>query len=441
MPDCGQKDIDEAIAAATSAFTTFRDTNVYDRAALLTRIATLSRHHAPDIARTMSMEQGKPLKEAEREVAYGISYIEWYSEEAKRSYGETIPAHTPGQSIIVLPEPIGVCGIITPWNFPFAMLARKIAPALAAGCTVVCKPAPETPLTALFFARICQEAGVPAGVLNMITGDAEMIGAALMNHPAVRKVSFTGSTEVGKLLMQQSAETVKKLTLELGGNAPFIVFDDADLPKTIAAAVSRKYQNAGQACTSVNRFLIQKNIADDFVKELIRATSQLKVANGLDSQSDIGPLISLDAARKVQELLQDAKDKGAQFPLGEIPRGDSQWVHPVVMTNITSAMRLWREEIFGPVAAVRTFADEEEAVALANDTTYGLAAYLYTEDFKRLTRVARRLEAGMVGCNDIVLQNAQAPFGGIKQSGFGREGGAQGLQEFMSLKYIVMNGI
>jgi len=438
-PDCSAGDVAEAIEAARTALPGWRGETAAARAAALRRLADLIRHNQPDLARLMTLEQGKPLREAELEVAYGLAYVEWYAEEALRIYGETIPSPAPHRRTLVLREPIGVCAAITPWNFPLATVARKMAPALAAGCTFICKPAPETPFSALALAALAEEAGIPPGVVNVLTGDAALIAGVLMSSPVVRQVSFTGSTEVGQLLIRQSAATIKKLTLELGGNAPLIVFDDADISAAIEGALFAKYRNAGQTCIGANRLLLHEGIAPEFTRRFIEHSRVLKVGSGLDPEVDLGPLISPAASVKIRELLQDAVDRGAHLALGEVPAEGSRFCAPVVVTGVDPSMRLWSEEIFGPVAPITTFRDEAEAIRIANDTPYGLASYLYTRDLGRAFRVTEALEFGMVGVNSTAISNAHAPFGGIKNSGFGREGGRAGIEEYLNLKYVSLD--
>ncbi|MDP2132778.1 MAG: NAD-dependent succinate-semialdehyde dehydrogenase, partial [Sulfuritalea sp.] len=390
-----------------------------------------------DLARLMTLEQGKPLAEARGEIAYAASFIEWFAEEARRVYGEVIPSPLPDRRLIVLKQPVGVCAAITPWNFPAAMITRKVAPALAAGCTMVVKPAEQTPLSALALAWLGQQAGIPPGVLNIVTGDPVPIGAELTSNPKVLKLSFTGSTEIGRLLMAQCAPTIKKMSLELGGNAPFIVFDDADLDAAVAGAMASKYRNAGQTCVCTNRFLVQEGVRDAFAQKLAAAVAGLKVGSGLEEGVTQGPLIDGAGLAKVEELLADAVAQGAKVLCGvnRHARGGT-FFEPTVLTGATPAMRLAREEIFGPVAPIFSFKDEAEAVRLANDTEFGLAAYFYSRDIARAWRVGEALDYGMVGINSGLISNEVAPFGGVKQSGLGREGSRHGIEEYLEIKYL-----
>jgi succinate-semialdehyde dehydrogenase/glutarate-semialdehyde dehydrogenase len=395
-----------------------------------------------DLARLMTAEQGKPLAESRGEIVYGASYIEWFAEEAKRIYGDTIPGPASDKRIVIIKQPVGVVACITPWNFPNAMLARKIAPALAAGCTVVCKPANETPLSALAMAELAQRAGIPPGVINVVAGVTREIGAELTGNPTVRKLTFTGSTAVGKLLMEQCAGTVKRTSMELGGNAPFIVFDDADLDAAVQGAMICKFRNAGQTCVCANRILVQEGVYDEFVGRLREAMSSLRIGNGAEEGITIGPLINEGAANDVLDFVQDAVARGASVVVGG---GRSElgscFVEPTVLTNVSDDMRVFREEIFGPVAPVFKFRTEEEAVAMANDTEFGLACYFYARDIGRVWRVAEGLEYGIVGINEGIISNEMAPFGGVKESGQGREGSKYGLDDYLEIKYMCMGGI
>ena len=395
--------------------------------------------HQDDLARILTAEQGKPLAEARGEIAYGASYIEWFAEEAKRVYGDTIPAPRADQRINVIRQPVGVCAAITPWNFPNAMITRKAAPALAAGCTFIVRPASKTPLSALAVAELAQRAGIPAGVFNVITGSSRAIGGVLTGDERVRKFSFTGSTEVGRELMAQCAATVKKISLELGGNAPFIVFDDADIDAAVQGALVSKFRNAGQTCVCANRFYVQSGVYDEFAAKLTAEVAKLKVGNGMDEGTDIGPLIDEAAVSHVERLLDDARAKGGKILCGGF--SDGLFVRPAVIAGATREMAVAEEEIFGPVAPLFRFESEEEAVRLANDTEYGLASYLYSRDIGRITRVSEALEYGMVAVNTGMLSNAAAPFGGVKQSGMGREGSRYGMDEYLEMKYIVTAGI
>ena len=442
VPDLGQKETRAAIEAANAAFPAWSGLLAKERGAILRRWYELQRDHKEDLAQLMTAEQGKPLAEARAEVDYASSFTEFYAEEAKRILGEIIP--TPKQSgrMLVLKQPIGVVGAITPWNFPLAMVTRKISPALAAGCTVVVKPAPETPLSALALAALAERAGVPAGVLNMVTGDAVAIGGELTSNPLVRMITFTGSTEVGKLLMRQSADTVKKLSLELGGNAPFIVFDDADLDAAVEGALASKYRNSGQTCVSANRILVQDGIYDRFAAKLAEAAAKLKVGPGHEEGVVQGPLINDAALAKAEAHVKDAVGKGAKVLTGGKRHALGRtFYEPTVLAQVTHAMRIAQEETFGPVAPLFRFHDEKEAIDLANGTPFGLAAYFYTRNLSRAWRVAEALEYGMIGVNEGIISSELAPFGGVKESGQGREGSHHGIDEFVELKYVMMGGL
>lgn len=442
VPHCGAAETERAIAAAEQALTTWRDTTAAQRSRILRRWFELLLAHQDDLAAIMTAEQGKPLAEARGEIAYAASYIEWFAEEAKRAYGEVIPSPAKDRQIVVTREPIGVCAAITPWNFPSAMITRKVAPALAAGCTIVVKPAEQTPLSALALAELAERAGVPAGVLNIITGQASAIGGVLTTSPTVRKLSFTGSTPIGQLLMQQCAGTVKKLSLELGGNAPFIVFDDADVDAAVAGAMASKFRNAGQTCVCSNRFLVQAGVYDQFAQKLAQAVARLPVGNGMDAGVAQGPLIDAAALHKVEALVQDALAHGAQIATGGTRHAlGGTWYQPTVLTQVNAAMAVMREEIFGPVAPLQRFESEAEAVRLANDTPFGLAAYFFTQSHARVWRVSRQLEYGMVGINTGAISTEVAPFGGVKLSGLGREGSRHGLDEYLVLKYLALGGL
>lgn len=433
-----------AIAAAHEALPTWSGCTGKERAAVLRKWYELLLAHADDLAMLMTIEQGKPLQEARGEVLYGASFIEWFAEQAKRIDGDVLASTWRDKRTLVLKQAIGVCAAITPWNFPIAMITRKVAPALAAGCTIVIKPAEQTPLCALALAELAQRAGLPAGVLNVLSADAEQsqeIGKTLCASPLVRHLSFTGSTEVGRILMQQCAPTLKKLSLELGGHAPFIVFDDADLDAAVEGAVQSKYRNAGQTCICANRFYVHTSIHDAFVQKLAAATAQLKVGNGLEHGVALGPLIDAQAVQKVEEHVSDAQAKGAQIIVGGKKHAlGGQFYEPTVLTNIGDEMKIMREETFGPVAAIVRFHNDEEAIAAANNTEFGLASYFYSRDINRVWRVAEKLEYGMVGINTGLISNEAAPFGGIKQSGFGREGSKYGIDEYLELKYLCMGG-
>lgn len=440
LPDMGAAETAAAIDAAHAAFPAWGARTAKDRGAILRRWSDLILEHTERLAALMTAEQGKPLAEARGEVAYGASFIDWFAEEAKRAYGHAIPTPDPKKRLMSVKQPIGVCAAIAPWNFPIAMITRKVGPALAAGCTVVVKPAAETPLCALAIAELAAEAGVPQGVLNIVTGlDAAAIGAVLCEDSRVRKLSFTGSTPVGKLLYGQCAGTVKKLSLELGGNAPFIVFDDADLEAAVDGALASKYRNAGQTCVCANRLIVQAGIHDAFVARLAQKAAALKVGAGDQPGVQIGPLITQKAVAKVEGLLAEAVAGGATVVTGGKAKG--QFFEPTVLTGATADMRIFREEIFGPVAPVVKFETEAEAIALANATPYGLAAYFYSRDVGRCWRVAEAIEAGMVGINEGLISTEVAPFGGVKESGLGREGGSEGLEEYFETKYLCFGGV
>ena len=443
VPDMGAAETQRAIEAAAAALPAWRARTAKERAVILRKWFELIMAHQEDLAVLMTSEQGKPLAEARGEVAYGASFIEWFAEEGKRVYGDVIPAHGADKRILVLKEPIGVVAAITPWNFPIAMITRKAGPALAAGCTMVIKPAEDTPLCALALAELAERAGLPKGVLNIVTTmKAAEVGGELTANPIVRKVSFTGSTEVGKLLMRQSADTVKKVALELGGNAPFIVFDDADLDAAVAGAMASKYRNAGQTCVCANRLLVQDGIYDAFAARLAEAVAKLKVGPGLSGDVQQGPLINAEAIAKVEELLGDAVEKGAKIVCGGKRHAlGGTFFEPTIVTGVTPAMRVAREEIFGPVAPLFRFHTEEEAIRMANDTEFGLAAYFYARDIARVWRVAEGLEYGIVGINEGIISTEVAPFGGVKESGIGREGSKYGIDDFVEIKYLCMGGI
>ncbi len=426
-----------AIDAAERAFPAWSDLTAKARAQILRRWFSLIEAHAEPLASLITEEMGKPLAEARGEVAYGASFVEWFAEEGRRIYGDVIPPHMSDKRVIAIKQPVGVVAAITPWNFPLAMITRKVSPALAAGCTVVVKPSEDTPLTALALVQLAHEAGVPAGVLNCVTGlDAAGIGAVLTQDPRVRKVTFTGSTAVGKILYRQCADTVKKLSLELGGNAPFIVFNDANLEAAVEGAMLCKFRNAGQTCVCANRILVQSGIHDAFVQAFSDRVSALRVAPGDSEGAEIGPLINEDGMAKVQAHLNDALERGAQVVVGGAshPAG-SLFFSPTVLTGVTPDMRMAQEETFGPVAPIYRFETEDEAIALANDTPYGLAAYFYTEDLSRTFRVYEALDYGIIGVNTGIISTEVAPFGGVKESGLGREGGPHGIEEFVEVKY------
>lgn len=431
-----------AIDAAEQALADWRQRTAEERSVILRRLADLMRAHVEDLAHLMTAEQGKPLAEARGEVAYAASFIDWFAEEGRRLYGDVIPSHRRDARIITLKQPIGVVAAITPWNFPLAMITRKLGPALAAGCTIVIKPSEETPLSANALAVLCERAGIPAGVVNVLAGDAPAIGGCFMRSEVVRKLSFTGSTATGQLLLRQSADTVKKLSLELGGNAPFIVFDDADIDAAIEGAMAAKFRNTGQTCICVNRFLIQRGIYERFTRQLAARVSALTVGAGLTSEAEQGPLINHRALAKVEDHIADALAHGAQLLCGGQPHPlGGQFYQPTVLINTDAGMRLAHEETFGPVAACEVFDTEAEAVARANNSEYGLAAYCYTQDIGRAWRVGEALETGMVGLNEGLISTTVAPFGGVKASGLGREGSHHGIDEYVEIKYLLLGGI
>lgn len=437
VANCGAAETTRAIAAADAAWPAWRTLAAKQRAQLLRRWFDLILQNTEDLAQLITAEGGKPLAEARGEVAYGASFVEWFAEEGKRAYGETIPATVADKRLVVIKQPIGVCAAITPWNFPLAMITRKVAPALAAGCTVVIKPAEQTPLTALALAVLAEEAGLPPGVFNVITGDPVAIGGQLTASPIVRKLSFTGSTEVGRLLMAQCAATVKKVSFELGGNAPFIVFDDADLNAAVDGALIAKYRNAGQTCVCANRFLIQSGIYDAFAERFAARVRDMKVGPGTEDGVLQGPLIDAAALAKVESHVADAVALGARLLCGGSRHDQGgNFFQPTVLADVTPAMRVAREETFGPVAPLFRFETEADAVAMANDTEFGLAAYFYTRSLARSWRVGEALEYGMVGVNTGLISNEVAPFGGIKQSGIGREGSKYGIDDYLEIKYL-----
>lgn len=442
VASCGTAETRRAIEAAETAMVDWRARSAKGRAGILRKWYNLMMDAQEDLAQILTAEQGKPLAEARGEVAYGANYIEWFSEEAKRIYGDTIPAPSGDKRIVVIKQPVGVVACITPWNFPNAMLTRKIAPALAAGCTVVCKPANATPLSALAFAELAERAGVPAGVINIVAGRTSEIGDELTSNPIVRKLTFTGSTPVGKKLMAACSETVKRTSMELGGNAPFIVFDDADLDSAVANAIICKFRNAGQTCVCANRILVQESIYDQFAERLAAATAKLQLGEGTEAGVTMGPLINEGAANDVLGFIEDAVANGANVAVGGNRSGlGSCFIEPTVLTNVNNSMRVFREEIFGPVAPLFKFKTEEEAVAMANDTEFGLACYFFSRDVGRIWRVAESLEYGIVGINEGIISNEMAPFGGVKESGQGREGSKYGLDDYLEIKYMCMGGI
>ncbi|QZX80808.1 NAD-dependent succinate-semialdehyde dehydrogenase [Metapseudomonas otitidis] len=438
----GVAETDQAIAAAQRALPAWRGLTAKARSQPLRRWAELMLAHQRELAELLSREQGKPLAEAMGEVVYAASFLEWFAEEARRVYGDVIPSHKADARIVVTKEPIGVVAAITPWNFPLAMVTRKVGPALAAGCTLILKPSEETPLSAFALAVLAEEAGIPAGVFNIVSGDAPAIGSALQASPVVRKLSFTGSTATGKLLMRQAADTLKKVSLELGGNAPFIVFDDADLDAAVRGAMASKFRNTGQTCVCVNRFYIQEGVYEAFTAKLADAVRTLRVGAALEGESDQGPLINTAALAKVEQHLGDALEKGARLLCGGRRHAlGGTFFEPTVLAEATPQMLIAREETFGPVAACFRFKDEAEVLAQANDTPYGLSAYFYSRDIGRVWRVAEGLEAGMVGINEGIISTEVAPFGGIKASGLGREGSKYGIEDYLEIKYLLMGGL
>jgi len=443
LPEMGEKETSDAIEAANNAWADWKGKTAKERATVLMNWFNLIIENTEDLAKLMTLEQGKPLAEARGEVGYGASFIQWFAEECKRTYGDVIPTPANDRRILAIKQPVGVVASITPWNFPIAMITRKCAPALAAGCPVVIKPAAETPLSALALAELADQAGIPAGILNVVVGTkASEIGTTLTDSPIVRKLSFTGSTAVGKILTRNCANTMKKVSMELGGNAPFIVFDDADIEKAIAGVMASKYRNTGQTCVCTNRILAQEGIYDEFVEKLSEAVKGLNVGCGLDEGVSQGPLINIKAVEKVEEHIEDAVTKGGVIVSGgkRHEKGGTLF-EPTVIANATIEMKVAKEETFGPLAPVFKFSTEEEAIQMANDTEFGLASYFYTNDIGRVWRVSEALEYGMVGVNEGVISNEVAPFGGIKESGLGREGSHYGIDDFLELKYICMGGL
>ncbi len=443
VPDMGAAETKAAIEAANKVWPAWRELLAKERAKILRKWSDLILENIDDLAAIMTAEQGKPIAEAKGELTSSAAFLEYYGEEAKRIYGDTLPSPFPKSRVVVLKQPIGVCGMITPWNFPSSMIARKAGPALASGCTAVLKPAEATPLSALALAVLAEEAGVPAGVFNIVTtSEAKSVGNELCANPLVRKLSFTGSTEVGKILIAQCAGTVKKVSMELGGNAPFIVFDDADLDAAVEGAVTSKYRNAGQTCVCANRIYVQEGIYDAFAAKLIEKVKALKVGDGSEPDVKIGPLINEDGLKKVQDHVKDAVQKGAKIVTGGKPaKQGGTFYEPTVLTGVTQAMKVAKEETFGPVAPLFKFKTEEEVIRMANDTEFGLAAYFYTKDVARGWRVAEALEYGMVGHNIGLMSTEVAPFGGIKESGLGREGSKYGIDEYLEIKYMLVAGI
>lgn len=442
VPKMGAAETRRAIEAAAAAYPSWRAKTAKERAAILRRWFELMQQHREDLAVLLTAEQGKPLAEARGEIDYAANYFEWFAEEGKRIYGDVIPPHQPDKRIVVLKEPVGVCAAITPWNFPSAMITRKAGAALAAGCPMVLKPATATPFSALALAEMATRAGVPAGVFSVITGSSSAIGGELTANPLVRKLSFTGSTEIGKVLMQQCAGTVKKFSMELGGNAPFIVFDDADLDAAVEGALVSKYRNTGQTCVCANRFLVQDGIYDAFAARLAKAVENLRIGNGLQEETDQGPLIDMAAVEKVEEHIADALGKGARLVCGGKRHAlGGSFFEPTILADVTVDMAVTNEETFGPVAPLFRFGSEQQAIEMANATEFGLAAYFYTRDLSRTWRVAEGLECGIVGINTGLVSNEMAPFGGVKESGNGREGSKYGLDDYLEVKYLCIGGI
>lgn len=441
VPNLGAKEAELSIEVAQAAFLAWKKTTAEHRSIILREWYDLIVANSDDLATILTSEQGKPFLEAKGEITYAASFVLWYSEEAKRAYGEIIPSHRTDGKIIVTKEPIGIVAAITPWNFPAAMITRKCAPAFAAGCSVILKPAPETPFTALALAQLAEQAGIPKGLFNVITGDAVEIGGVLTANKKVRKISFTGSTNVGKILMNQSASSIKKMALELGGNAPFIVFDDADLDAAVEGAMIAKFRNAGQTCVCANRLFIHDAVYEEFASKLVQRVKALKVGDGFEDGVTIGPLINANAVSKVQAHVNDALSKGAKKLCGDFDENKGQFVYPFVLTEVTDDMLVASEETFGPLAPLFRFHTEHEVIERANDTDSGLASYLYTQSLGRAWRVGEALEAGMVGINEGLISTAAAPFGGVKESGLGREGSRHGMDEFLEMKYMFMGGL
>ncbi|ECJ2546982.1 NADP-dependent succinate-semialdehyde dehydrogenase [Salmonella enterica subsp. arizonae] len=437
VPKMGAEEARDAIDAANRALPAWRALTAKERATILRRWFNLMMEHQDDLARLMTLEQGKPLAEAKGEISYAASFIEWFAEEGKRIYGDTIPGHQADKRLLVIKQPIGVTAAITPWNFPSAMITRKAGPALAAGCTMVLKPASQTPFSALALAELAQRAGIPAGVFNVITGSAGDIGGEMTSNPLVRKLSFTGSTEIGRQLMEQCAKDIKKVSLELGGNAPFIVFDDADLDKAVEGALASKFRNAGQTCVCANRLYVQDSVYDRFAEKLQQAVEKLRIGDGLQSDVAIGPLIDEKAVAKVQEHIADALEKGARIITGgEAHKLGGNFFQPTILADIPDNAKVAKEETFGPLAPLFRFSDETEVIRQANDTEFGLAAYFYARDLSRVFRIGEALEYGIVGINTGIISNEVAPFGGIKASGLGREGSKYGIEDYLEIKYM-----
>jgi succinate-semialdehyde dehydrogenase/glutarate-semialdehyde dehydrogenase len=442
VPKMAAAETRRAIEAAEAALPAWRDLLAKERAGVVRRWGELMLENQEDLARLMTAEQGKPLAESSGEIAYAASFLEWFAEEAKRVYGDVIPQHQADKRLVVIKQPIGVCASITPWNFPAAMITRKAGPALASGCTMVAKPATYTPYSALALAELGARAGIPKGVFSVVTGGSSEIGGELTSNPIVRKLTFTGSTEIGKVLMQQCAGTMKKISMELGGNAPFVVFDDADMDEAVAGAIASKYRNAGQTCVCANRFLVQDGVYDEFAARLAEEAGKLKVGDGLKGETHQGPLIDMAAVEKVEAHIADAVGKGAAVAAGGARHAlGGTFFEPTVLTGVTTAMAVAREETFGPVAPLFRFKTDDDAIAMANDTEFGLACYFYSRDIGRIWRAAERLDYGIVGVNTGIISNEVAPFGGVKESGIGREGSKYGMDDYLEIKYICLGGI
>ncbi|MDD7910758.1 NAD-dependent succinate-semialdehyde dehydrogenase [Pseudovibrio exalbescens] len=442
IPKCGAAETYRAIAAAQRAFESYRETTANERSVMLRHLHDALMDHQQSLAELLTTEQGKPLAEAKGEIAIGAAYVLWYAEEIRRTYGEIVPSPVKDRRLLVTKHPTGVVGAITPWNFPSSMLARKLGPALAAGCTVVVKPATVTPYSALAWGVLAEDAGFPAGAVNILTGSAREIGGEIMSNPLVKKVTFTGSTEVGKTLIRQSADTVKKISMELGGNAPFIVFDDADVDRAVEGAIASKFRNSGQTCVCTNRFYVQEGIYDAFLAKLKVATEALKVGNGLEDGTQQGPLIDTASISKMEDLMKDAEAKGGRVVTGGKRHAlGGQFFAPTIIAEANDTMHLTKEEIFGPIAPIFKFNTEEQAIAKANDTEFGLAAYAYTQDLGRAFRLNEKLEYGLIGINEGIITTVEAPFGGLKESGLGKEGGHQGIDDYLDTKYTAIGGL
>lgn len=440
VPSLSVEQVNRAVQDAHVAMSSWSKLTAKERAKILHRWFSLIEANVDDLARIMTLEQGKPLRESKGEIAYAASFIEWFAEEGKRVYGETIPQTVTTNRLMTIKQPVGVCSAITPWNFPAAMITRKAGPALAAGCSIVIKPASETPFSALALAALAEEAGIPAGVFNVVTGSAVELGKVLTQHQLISKFSFTGSTAVGRILYEQGASTIKKSSLELGGNAPFIVFDDADIDKAVNSAIQAKFRNGGQTCVCVNRLYVHSAVYEEFVDKFAKQVAALKVGNGLDPDTDIGPMITTKAIQGMQELIEDAIKKGArQLSLGSEIQEHGQYINPKVLVDVTAEMDIVHDEIFGPIATIIRFEDEQEVIQAANNTIYGLAAYFFSTDVRRVYRVAEQLESGMVGVNTGLISNEVVPFGGVKQSGLGKEGSKYGIEDYLSVKYLCID--